>query len=607
MFLAGPPEVAHIAASLLPRYAVLWPPLLQPTFEALCELYHSTNTNATDDGGSRAVTARNAQSVLGGLVELLAGVTAGVRLGSLELDEAGDVSDRLASFIIEELGAEMLPRPRAEYSREEALHGGSTAPFFGPSDPYGYLWRAAAVSSAAMSERLLAAAAVSGFIVSPCAFLKAAFLGLAGSEQEQRASAHFLECILTTEFAEEPKHEEGAENGEPEEGEVGVNEPEANGVEPLDMSWVAAVLHPRPEVERWVVRAVRQSKAGAGAQWALLEKLVQALKSADASSLGVITEDEAQAGAPEFYSVEAAKGADEEKVVEGASAKVKVETQEADKTIGASEPKAAMAADHEPRIGPANGDGGLGGEKRAGEVPPLERRARSPSQDSQDSWANGRRGGRSEKGERAPKRRRYSSSDSEGGRQQVRSPPRKGEALRGVGQPSWYAEGDPKAFDVFPASRHLWVGSLVKGVNDDMLRQQFERYGPVEKATAIWSRQHGFIDFVKMHDAVRAREAMQGEPVWGHQRLAIRFSDGGRKKSPERGGAGSLAIWVGGIDSQRAKEDLLRDLKAGGVADARCVTVLLTASALLLEYEAPEDAAAAVVHIRAQRAQGLGA
>jgi hypothetical protein len=639
--------VAHIAASILPRYAILCPSFLETAFEFLSALSNWTPSDAPDGESKDAATAvKVAESAYGGLVELLAGLAAGVRDGSLTPEKVSSVSEKVAVFLIEKQGDAMLPQPRSAYPPDEENEGSSFLPSFSPSDPYGFLRRAAGAfrngqSTAATSARLVAGALASGFILDPCTFLKAALGAFQGSELDCDAAVHFFESILTTDFPEEPADSELAENGEPEEGEVGVNEPEslANGDEgsaESKSSWIAAVLHPRPEAEQWLIQAVRQSKAAAGDQWPLLERVVEALKSADASSLGGITEEEAQAGVPEFYSrVAAGKG---ERAVEldiappqpetgaivefplGESAAKGPDTMKAELGPQAKLAKDTLGAGAVPPGGETGADAG---DKSARERTPEHgrrpRRERSSSRESQDGWANRRGRNRSqwdEKSERPPKRRRFSSSDSEGNRhrERSRSPGRRTEGdpsvrrmgVGNVAQASWFVEGDPKAYDVFPASRHLWVGSLVKGITDEVLRQQFEQYGRVEKATAIWNKHHGFIDFFKVQDAVRAREALQGEQVWGHQRLALRFSDGGRKKSPDKGGGGSLAIWVGGINSQSAKEDLLHDLKAGGVVDARSVTVLLTASALLLEYDAPEDATAAVVHIRMRRAAAAG-
>eukprot|EP00899_Mesostigma_viride_P026941 jgi/Mesvir1/7431/Mv19212-RA.1 len=200
------------------------------------------------------------------------------------------------------------------------------------------------------------------------------------------------------------------------------------------------------------------------------------------------------------------------------------------------------------------------------------------------------------------------SSMFDGGGGGGRGMPLGGRMGGGPGGCPHFGEGETDAADVFPASRHLWIGSLMPRVSEEFLRREFGHFGPIDGVTIFRAREYGFVDFVNVRDAVRARAAMQNFMCCGRP-MQIKFGEGGggRKGAAGPGGQpggsapGCQHIWVGGITSQNGKDDLLAGIKGAGIPAPRNVTVLVGASALLLEFERPEDATACLQHIRARR------
>lgn len=171
------------------------------------------------------------------------------------------------------------------------------------------------------------------------------------------------------------------------------------------------------------------------------------------------------------------------------------------------------------------------------------------------------------------------------------------------GQVAWYSDGDPAALDVFAASKQLWVGSLGHGVTESLLRYEFEKFGPIETLSLFPGQDFGLIEYRSITDAVKAREVLQGATPWSMP-LKIKFLDVGLGSRGTIGGVavgGSSHVYIGGVYSLSAKDELLKDLAQVCLKGPRSVCTLVSASALLLEFDAPEEAAAAMLHIRQRR------
>lgn len=170
-------------------------------------------------------------------------------------------------------------------------------------------------------------------------------------------------------------------------------------------------------------------------------------------------------------------------------------------------------------------------------------------------------------------------------------------------QSIWYSDGDPAAMGIFSASKQLWVGSLGPDATEGLVRYQFERFGPIEQFFFLSIKGFALIDYRNIMDAIRARECMKGHSPWGAC-LRIKFLDIGLGSRGAVNGVAvgfSCHIYVGNISNQRDKEVVLREsMKAVHKGPSR-VTDLISESALLMEFESPEEAAFVMACLRQQR------
>eukprot|EP01018_Ginkgo_biloba_P014840 Gb_33199 [translate_table: standard] len=174
------------------------------------------------------------------------------------------------------------------------------------------------------------------------------------------------------------------------------------------------------------------------------------------------------------------------------------------------------------------------------------------------------------------------------------------------GQIAWYSDGDPAAMNVFSASKQLWIGSLGRDATEPSLKLQFEKFGTVEQISFFCALDFGLVEYRSIRDAIKARESLQGTSPWGSP-LRIKFLDVGLGSRGAIGGAAvgaSCHVYIGKISSQRSKEELLKDIISAGLKGPHSITDLTSASALLLEFDAPEEAAAVMAHIRQRRREG---
>lgn len=168
-------------------------------------------------------------------------------------------------------------------------------------------------------------------------------------------------------------------------------------------------------------------------------------------------------------------------------------------------------------------------------------------------------------------------------------------------QNCWYYDGDPAAMDVFLASKLLWLGSLGHSASEMLVRLQFEDFGPLVQFIFVRAKDFALIEYRNIMDAVRAREYMQGSSPWGGC-LHIKFVDRGLGS---RGIANvavgdSCNVYVGKVPTQRAKEEILRELMMAGMRKPH-VTDLSSENALRLEFASAEEAAGAIELIRRLR------
>ncbi|OMJ23836.1 Pumilio domain-containing protein [Smittium culicis] len=106
----------------------------------------------------------------------------------------------------------------------------------------------------------------------------------------------------------------------------------------------------------------------------------------------------------------------------------------------------------------------------------------------------------------------------------------KNSAIRvGYGKGEGYATSDAQAMQ---PTRALWVGNISPNTTPASLRKLFEAYGVVESARILGQKSCGFVNFEKIEDAVRAKQATNGKELDG---MVVRI---GYAKVPVRGPEG---------------------------------------------------------------------
>nr|GMC56187.1 uncharacterized protein LOC109149712 isoform X1 [Ipomoea batatas] len=167
-------------------------------------------------------------------------------------------------------------------------------------------------------------------------------------------------------------------------------------------------------------------------------------------------------------------------------------------------------------------------------------------------------------------------------------------------QVTWYCDGDPAALDIYPASKHLWLGSLDPGVSEGLLRHQFEKFGPLNNFSYFPLKGFALVEFRNIRDAVKARELMRRSSPWGNA-LNIKFLDAGYGTRGAINGVAvgsSCHVYIGNVQNQWVKDEIIHELRKVIYKGPVMVTDLSSEVALLMEFETPEEAAMAMNHLR---------
>ncbi|CAN6458758.1 unnamed protein product [Victoria cruziana] len=168
---------------------------------------------------------------------------------------------------------------------------------------------------------------------------------------------------------------------------------------------------------------------------------------------------------------------------------------------------------------------------------------------------------------------------------------------------TWYLDGDPAAMDIFSASKQLWFGAVGHDATESLLRPQFEKFGPTESFAFFPVQKFGLVEYRHIMDAIRARECMRQFCISGAF-LRVRFLDVGLGCRGTVSGVavgGGCCVYVGKVTKRYSKKEILHDLIALSSIRPHTVTDLTSESALLLEFQTAEEAAASMACIRGQR------
>ncbi|CAI9115952.1 OLC1v1016973C5 [Oldenlandia corymbosa var. corymbosa] len=170
-----------------------------------------------------------------------------------------------------------------------------------------------------------------------------------------------------------------------------------------------------------------------------------------------------------------------------------------------------------------------------------------------------------------------------------------------------FSDGDPEAMDVFAASKQLWVGSLGPEATDGLVRSQFEKFGPINHFTYSPRKGYALIEYRNMMDAIKARANMRGRSAWGAC-VSVKFSD---MNQGVRGGKDGVSVatnchvYVGYVSNHWQRDEIMNEVSKALNKGPRMATHLNSEGALLMEFDTPDEANGAVVHLRKFRRESV--
>ncbi|KAJ2440525.1 hypothetical protein GGF42_007594, partial [Coemansia sp. RSA 2424] len=82
----------------------------------------------------------------------------------------------------------------------------------------------------------------------------------------------------------------------------------------------------------------------------------------------------------------------------------------------------------------------------------------------------------------------------------------------GYGKGEAHASGDAQAMQ---PTRALWIGNIAAHASPDSLAAVFRPFGAIESARVLNHKNCGFVNFVRLEDAVRAKQAVNGKSIDG--------------------------------------------------------------------------------------------
>jgi len=126
----------------------------------------------------------------------------------------------------------------------------------------------------------------------------------------------------------------------------------------------------------------------------------------------------------------------------------------------------------------------------------------------------------------------------------------------------------------FSLQNNYGWGPLGPDASEVLVRNKFEMFGPVNQFAFFAIKGFALVEYQNIMDAVRAREIMQGNSLWGAG-LRVKFMDKGlgTKGSINSEGVGSSCyIYVGSVQSCWMKDDVVHELRKALQKGPRMVT-----------------------------------
>ncbi|KAJ2303345.1 hypothetical protein IWW52_005581, partial [Coemansia sp. RSA 2704] len=135
----------------------------------------------------------------------------------------------------------------------------------------------------------------------------------------------------------------------------------------------------------------------------------------------------------------------------------------------------------------------------------------------------------------------------------------------GYGKGEAHASGDAQAMQ---PTRALWIGNIAAATTPEALSAVFQQFGAIESARVLNHKNCGFVNFVRLEDAVRAKQAMNGKSVdgavvrIGYAKVPAAKSDAALKLRNPVPSAAPLTA-----SGQRAEADAIAGTTARGLGD----------------------------------------
>ncbi|KAJ1729422.1 hypothetical protein LPJ72_004986 [Coemansia sp. Benny D160-2] len=176
-------------------------------------------------------------------------------------------------------------------------------------------------------------------------------------------------------------------------------------------------------------------------------------------------------------------------------------------------------------------------------------------------------------------------------------------------QPSLHTRQHSADFDFAMAqgdgvpTRSLWVGNVDPGLSSQDLISIFGKYGRVESLRLLPDKECAFVNFLRVDDAIRAREDMHAGARIGGNTVRVGY---GKGEAHATGDAQAMqptrALWIGNIAAASTPETLTAAFGAYGAIDS--VRVLNHKNCGFVNYVRLEDAVRAKQAMNGKSVEG---